>query len=79
MRCSVRPRLGEPARRCTVSPMTPTEQLTQRLREIAERLRDPAVEEEEAEALAREAADLVGKASAEIESDLRAARAEDHS
>lgn len=76
MRCSVRPRLGEPARGCTVSPMTPTEQLTQRLREIAERLRDPAVGEEEAEGLAREAADLVGKASAEIEAALRETRAE---
>jgi hypothetical protein len=50
------------------------DQLAQRLREIAERLRSPDVDEEEAEALAREAADLVGKASAEIESDLRAAR-----
>ena len=56
--------------------MTPTEQLTQRLREIAERLRDPAVEEEEAEALAREAAELVGRASAEIEAAVRETRAE---
>ena len=56
--------------------MTPTEQLTQRLREIAERLRNPAVEEEEAEALAREAAELVGRASAEIEAALRETRAE---
>jgi hypothetical protein len=49
------------------------------LREIADRLRSPDVSEEEAEALAREAADLVGKASAEIESDLRAARTDDPS
>jgi hypothetical protein len=51
------------------------DQLAQRLREIAERLRSPDVDEAEAEALAREAADLVGKASSEIESDLRKARA----
>jgi hypothetical protein len=50
------------------------DQLAQRLREIAERLRSPDVDEQEAEALAREAADLVGKASSEIESDLRQAR-----
>jgi hypothetical protein len=57
--------------------MTQSDELAQRLREIADRLRSPDVSEEEAEGLAREAADLVGKASAEIESDLRAARAED--
>jgi hypothetical protein len=56
-----------------------TDQLAARLREIADRLRSPGVGEEEAEALAREAADLVGKASAEIESELRAARAEEAS
>lgn len=55
------------------------DQLAERLREIAERLRASEVEEEEAEALAREAADLVGRASTEIEADLRAARAEDGS
>ena len=59
--------------------MTPTDELAQRLREIADRLRSSDVGEEEAEALAREAADLVGKASAEIEADLRAARAEESS
>jgi hypothetical protein len=59
--------------------MNQPDQLAQRLREIADRLRSPDVAEEEAEALAREAADLVGKASAEIESDLRAARAEEPS
>jgi hypothetical protein len=57
--------------------MSATDQLAERLREIADRLRSPEVEEEEAEALAREAADLVGRASAEIESDLRAARGEE--
>jgi predicted trehalose synthase len=55
------------------------DRLADRLREIADRLRSPEVGEEEAEALAREAADLVGKASAEIESDLRSARTEEAS
>jgi hypothetical protein len=55
------------------------DQLAERLREIADRLRSQDVGEEEAEALAREAADLVGRASAEIESDLRAARADEAS
>ena len=59
--------------------MGSVDQLAERLREIAERLRAPEVGEEEAEALAREAADLVGRASTEIEADLRAARAEDDS
>jgi hypothetical protein len=59
--------------------MGSTDQLAERLREIAERLRASEVGEEEAEALAREAADLVGRASTEIEADLRAARAEDGS
>jgi hypothetical protein len=59
--------------------MSSTDQIAQRLREIADRLRSSEVGEEEAEALAREAADLVGKASSEIEADLRAARAEDAS
>jgi hypothetical protein len=59
--------------------MTSTDQIAERLREIADRLRSSEVGEEEAEALAREAADLVGKASSEIEADLRAARAEDAS
>jgi len=57
--------------------MSPTDQLAARLREIADRLRSPEVGEEEAESLAREAADLVGRASAEIEADLRSARAEE--
>jgi hypothetical protein len=55
--------------------MTSTEQLAERLREIAERLRDPELGEDEVEALAREAADLVGRASSEIETALRDARA----
>jgi hypothetical protein len=59
--------------------MSSNEQLAARLREIADRLRSPDVGEQEAEALAREAADLVGKASAEIEADLRAARSEEGS
>jgi hypothetical protein len=59
--------------------MSSTDQLAERLREIAERLRSSEVGEEEAEALAREAADLVGRASTEIEADLRAARAEEGS
>jgi hypothetical protein len=57
--------------------MSSTDQLAERLREIADRLRSPELGEEEAESLAREAADLVGKASAEIEADLRSARAEE--
>jgi hypothetical protein len=48
-----------------------TEQLAERLREIAARLRDPDLPEEEAESLAREAAELVSKAGSEIESALR--------
>ncbi len=56
--------------------MTSTEELAERLREIADRLRDPELVEDEAETLAREAADLVGRASGEIETALREARAE---
>jgi hypothetical protein len=51
--------------------MSSTDQLAERLREIAARLRDPDLPEEEAEGLAREAAELVSKASSEIESALR--------
>jgi hypothetical protein len=51
--------------------MSSTEQLAERLRQIAARLRDPDLPEEEAEGLAREAAELVSKASSEIESALR--------
>jgi hypothetical protein len=51
--------------------MSSTEHLAERLREIAARLRDPDLAEDEAEGLAREAAELVSKASSEIESALR--------
>jgi hypothetical protein len=51
--------------------MSSTEQLAERLREIAARLGDPELPEEEAEGLAREAADLVSRAGSEIESALR--------
>jgi hypothetical protein len=47
--------------------------MSSRLREIAERLREPEVSDEEAEGLAREAADLVARASAEIDRSLREA------
>jgi hypothetical protein len=57
--------------------MSSTEQLAERLREIAARLRDPDLPEEEAEGLAREAAELVSKASSEIESALREIAARD--
>jgi hypothetical protein len=56
--------------------MSSTQEPVSRLREIAERLRDPDLPDEEAESLAREAADLVGKASTEIEAALRDAKAE---
>ena len=51
--------------------MSSTDQHAERLREIAARLRDPDLPEEEAEGLAREAAELVSQASSEIESALR--------
>ncbi len=51
--------------------MSSTDKHTERLREIATRLRDPELPEGEAEGLAREAAELVSKAGAEIESALR--------
>jgi hypothetical protein len=54
--------------------MATTDELIERLGEIAGRLRDPELKPEEAEALAREAADLVARASAEIEGDLRRSR-----
>jgi hypothetical protein len=57
--------------------MSSAEELTERLREIAARLRDPELPEGEAEALAREAADLVGRVGSEIEAALREARAEE--
>jgi hypothetical protein len=54
--------------------MATTDELIERLDEIAGRLRNPELRPEEAEGLAREAADLVARASAEIEGDLRRAR-----
>ena len=56
--------------------MSSPQESVERLREIAGRLRDPELPDEEAESLAREAADLVGKASSEIEAALRDAKAE---
>jgi hypothetical protein len=56
--------------------MGEVQELAERLREIASRLRDPDLPDEQAEALAREAAELVGKASAEIETALRDLSAE---
>jgi len=56
--------------------MTSTDQLVERLREIAKRLRDPDLGEDQVEALAREAADLVARASSEIETALRETRSE---
>ena len=51
--------------------MNDVESASVRLREIAERLRDPGLPAAEAEALAREAADLLARASAELERALR--------
>jgi hypothetical protein len=56
--------------------MGEVQELAERLREIASRLRDPDLPDEQAEALAREAAELVSKASAEIETALRDLSAE---
>jgi hypothetical protein len=47
--------------------------ITERLREIAQALRDPGLSDADAETLAREAADLVARAGNEID---RAARPE---
>jgi phage-related minor tail protein len=58
--------------------MSSTEDLTERLREIAARLRDPDLSEEDAEALAREAADLVSKAGSDIEAALREIASKDN-
>jgi hypothetical protein len=51
--------------------MNDADRLTKRLREIAARLRERDLDSEEAEALAREAADLVGQASSEIDRAFR--------
>ena len=49
--------------------------MTARLREIAEELRAEGISDERAEALAREAAELVGEAGNQIERALRQASA----
>ena len=49
----------------------------QRLREIAERLRDPELGDEQAAELAREAAELVSQAGNEIDRALREAGADE--
>jgi predicted transcriptional regulator len=53
------------------------EDMTARLREIAEELRAEGTSDERAEELAREAAELVGRAGNEIERALRQASSED--
>jgi hypothetical protein len=45
--------------------------LAERLREVAEQLRDPSLEDERAEELAREAADLAARAGSGAEAALR--------
>jgi signal transduction histidine kinase len=45
--------------------------LAQRLRELADQLRDPSLDDERVEALAREAADLAAQAGTEAEAALR--------
>jgi hypothetical protein len=50
-----------------VTPAEEIEAIAARLREVAERLRDDQLDEDEAEALAREAADLVAKAGNELD------------
>lgn len=52
--------------------MTSFPEITKRLNEIAEELRGENVTDERAEELAREAAELVGRAGNEIERALRA-------
>jgi hypothetical protein len=47
------------------------ERIAERLRELAELLRDPALEDERADELAREAADLASRAGAEAEAALK--------
>jgi methyl-accepting chemotaxis protein len=45
--------------------------IAERLRELSTRLRDPELPDEEAEALAREAADLAAKGGTELDRALR--------
>jgi hypothetical protein len=56
--------------------MTDFAEMTRRLNEIADELRGENVSDERAEELAREAAELVGQASNEIERALRDAAGE---
>jgi len=56
--------------------MTDLRETTARLSEIASALGDAELSDESAEALAREAADLVGEASNELERALREAASE---
>jgi hypothetical protein len=53
--------------------MSAVADISVRLREIAARLRDPDLPDAEAEALAREAAELVARAAGEIDQAARAA------
>ena len=53
------------------------ERLAARLRELAQELRDPELAPERAEVLAREAADLVGRAGNVIERTLRESAADE--
>jgi hypothetical protein len=57
--------------------VTDVPSMSARLREIAAELRDPEVSDAQAEQLAREAADLVASASAEIDRALREASGDD--
>lgn len=52
-------------------PVAEVRALSERLRELSEQLRDPALGDERAAALAREAAELVGRAGNEIERAVR--------
>jgi hypothetical protein len=52
-------------------------EISERLRELAALLRDPSLEDERAEELAREAAELAASAGAEADRAMRAPRAED--
>lgn len=57
--------------------MSDLRQTTARLNEIATELRGDSVTDERAEALAREAADLVGEASNELDRALREAASDE--
>jgi hypothetical protein len=52
-------------------------EISERLRELAALLRDPALDDERAVELAREAAELAASASAEADRATRASQAED--